>query len=138
MAIQLTTPRTDPKTGLAMPCAMARNLRIDPELRFASYEMYYGDLIDGQFKSMVYVDRYSYRDTPEEQGLGTDPETGVEGVYVVKAADPAFSRLVSMARHEVTADDIGKVISAYDLISENAIYTHEMQVRPELFGGTIL
>ena len=131
-----------------MTHAMADDIRIRTFSKTASYEMWYGKLDGADFVPMHKVARYSYRNEPEQvsykegeiivdaEGVSApDPETTD---FVVVEAVPNFDNLVSMAIHVIDGtEQVGDVINAYNLISENAIYTHEIATRPELFDGTI-
>ena len=149
MPIMLTTPKIHHESGLPMPFAMADDIRISPLHKVAGYDMWWGNITGGAFLPMFRVNRYTYRDTPAEEGAPVenpdyDPEQPItEGnmpvlVNIIPAGTD-FSDLVSKAIHIINgSEQVGDVIAAYDLISENAIYAHEIVTRPELYGGTIL
>lgn len=137
MPILLATPIKDPTTGVDMAFAGVRNVRLDPlgPEPSASYEMYFGNVVDGKFVSVHNVGKFAFRNRPAVQSWGIVDE--VEGMHESEPADPAFDNLVAGGVHVIGAGEEGDVVTAYDLISK-AIYTHEQAVRPELFAGTIL
>ena len=137
MPIQLTTPPKDPVTGETMPVAMANHIRIDVIGKVITYEMWFGKLTAEGFLPMVNTGRAVHRNIPERTEYGHDVTTGEYGPVTVPAQND-FDAIVAMAVHVVAAGEEGNVITAYDLISENAIYSHEMATRPELFAGTVL
>ena len=139
MPIMLDSPPNHPETGEAMPLAMADEVRISIYNQVVTYEMFFGKLEDGKFVRMHKVEgRAVHRNADEETGFSPDGPEG-PGMYVTKEEDVSFSTLTDMAKHTIDGtEQVGDVITAYDLISENAIYAYEMAERPELFAGTVL
>ena len=139
MPIALTSPPMHPVLGESMPLAMATKLRINPVEKSVAYEMWFGKLNGADFLPMMHAGTYVHRNAPAETGYGTDPETNIAGIYETKPEDTSFTDIVATAVHVVDGtEQVGDVITAYDLISSSAIYPHEIAIRPELFAGTIL